>query len=173
MEEHIIEMYAALQTNAVGVSYPANQPFVNSEKSEIENFKWDHDFITLYHFGPYELKHIEVERRYNQLCKQKFYFSMPNIYPALLSLHYNNNLRQLNKNQKEILCLGEAVINKSRGKDFENPFVKQIQDSVWTLEKYITDAPTGLIGTQDKENMIGQLDILRARLLKTQNVLEK
>ena len=154
MEEHIIEMYAALQTNAVGVSYPANQPFINSEKSEIENFKWDHDFITLYHFGPYD-------------------FSMPNTYPALLSLHYNNNLRQLNKNQKEILCLGEAVINKSRGKDFENPFVKQIQDSVWTLEKYITDAPTGLIGTQDKENMIGQLDILRARLLKTQNVLEK
>lgn len=171
--EHLISMYATLQTNPVKVSYPKNQPSIDSEKSVIKDFKWDHDFITFYHFGPYELKHVEIERRYNQLCKQKFSFSGPNIYPAQFLLHYNNDLIQLNDFQKEILHLGEAVINKSHGKKFENPFVNQIQYSAWNLEKYITESPNDLISNQDKEYMIAQLNALKVRLLKSQNALEK
>lgn len=166
--EQLISMYAALQKNPVTVSYPDGQISVNDFNHA---YGYDHDFITIYTFGPYKLEHNNLARSKHYISgySQELTFTKPGttLYIPIL---VKKRLVGLDKNYIDLF---RAVQAKADGKKFENPFEKTINDSVYNLQFYLTELShthSTLMNDDEIQETIAQLDNIKKRLLLTQNI---
>ncbi len=166
--EQLISMYAALQKNPVTVSYPDGQ--ISSNDFDYAH-GYDNDFVTIYTFGPYKLEHNDLARskHYIKGCDQELTFTKPGttLYRSVL---VRKRLFGLDKNYVD---LSRAIQAKANGKNFENPFEKTINDSVYNLQFYLTELShthSTLMNDDEIQETIAQLDNIKKRLLLTQNI---
>ena len=167
--QEIIKMYAALESNPVTVSYPDGQ--MRPDDINIYSDKYDHDFATFYTFGPYKLEHREIARRdeYRRGCREEFIFTEPGT-----TLYIPIQISKFSKEfKKDYFDLYIAIKAKASGKSFTNPYVERANNAVYFLQKYMLEAPKELLGGQDKDNLLKQLDNIRALILKSQNAIAK
>ena len=166
--EQLISMYAALQEYPVALSYPDGQIYACDFNHA---HGYDHDFTTIYTFGPYKLEHTSVSRS-QQLIKG---YSEELVFTKLGTTSYKTIrvTKRLFGLDKDYVALSNAVRAKSDGKKFENPFEKIINDSVYDLQFYLTElmhADDKAIKNNEIQETIDQLDKIKKRLLLTQNI---
>ncbi len=96
---------------------------------------------------------------------------MPRCKKILLRCHIlRKRLFGLDKNYVD---LSRAIQAKANGKNFENPFEKTINDSVYNLQFYLTELShmhSALMNDDEIQETIAQLDNIKKRLLLTQNI---
>lgn len=166
--EQLISMYAALQKYPVAMSYPDGQ-ICPGDFNHAHGY--DHDFVTIYEFGPYKLEHNNLARSKHFIkgYSQELIFTEPGT--TLYILVYVG--KRLGGLDKDYIGLSKAIQAKANGKKFENPFEKTINDSVYDLQFYLTElAHThGTVMNDDEiQETIAQLDKIKNRLLLTQNI---
>lgn len=166
--EQLISMYAALQKYPVVVSYPDGQ-------MHVDDFNYgdgyDHDFTTIYTFGPYKLEHTSVSRS-QQFIKG---YSEELVFTKLGTTSYKTIrvTKRLIGLDKDYVALSNAVLAKSEGKKFENPFEKTINNSVDELQFYLNElgnAHSAVMSYDEIQATMAQLDKIKQRLLLTQNI---
>ena len=166
--EQLINMYAALQKYPVAVSYPDGQ-ICPGDFNHAHGY--DHDFVTIYEFGPYKLEHNKLARSHQFIrgCTQELIFTEPGT--TLYILVYVG--KRLGGLDKDYVGLSKAIQAKANGKKFENPFEKTINDSVYDLQFYLTELShthSALMNDDEIQETIAQLDNIKKRLLLTQNI---
>ena len=166
--EQLISMYAALQKYPVAVSYPNGQICPGDFN---RGHGYDHDFVTIYNFGPYKLEHNNLARsqQFIRGCTQELIFTEPGT-TLYIPVYVGKRLGGLDK---DYIGLSKAIQAKANGKKFENPFEETINDSVYNLQFYLTElAHThGTVMNDDEiQGTIAQLDKIKNRLLLTQNI---
>lgn len=167
--QEIIKMYAALESNPVTVSYPDSQIAANDKN--ILSYTYDNNFITVYTFGPYRLAHHDVSRKNEYLngYSEELVFTK-NGTSFYLPVQLGKFTRDF---QKDYIDLYQAIKAKADGKQFTNPYVEHTNDAVYFLQKYIVEATEELLGVQNKDKMLKQLEDIRALILKSQNAIAK
>ena len=165
----VIDMYAALESNPVTVSYPDGQIAANDKN--ILSYTYDNNFITIYTFGPYRLAHHDVSRKTGHFngYDEELVFTKPGT-PLYIPVQIGKFTREF---KKDYIELYQAIKAKADGKPFTNPYVERANDSIYFLQKYMLEAPKELLDGQDKDNLLKQLDNIRTLILKGQNAITK
>ncbi len=166
--EQLISMYAALQKYPVMVSYPDGQVYANDFNY---SHGYDHDFVTIYTFGPYKLEHTKVARNKEFIngYSEEMIFTEPGTtfyIPVLVR-------KRLFGLDRDYVNLSKAIKTKANGKEFKNPFEKTINDSIHELQFYLTELGNThceIMGYDEIQGTIKQLDTMKHRLLQTQNI---
>lgn len=165
----ISDLYADLEKFPVVVSYPDNQPSVNSNSRDLEKFKHDHDFITNYSFGKYTVEDREKEHRYNALTLDSLIFR--NTYGDYNYVLIQRNRNNISPQDKPYVDLFAQIQRKAKGYDIKNPFYDRISDAIYNLQYYIrNDLPYNSMSHDDAEGLYNQLDEIRTKLVATQNI---
>lgn len=165
----VIDMYAALESNPVTVSYPDGQIAANDKN--ILSYTYDNNFITIYTFGPYRLAHHDVSRKTEHFngYDEELVFTKPGT-TLYIPVQIGKFTREF---KKDYIELYQAIKAKASSKPFTNPYVERANDAVYFLQKYMLEAPKELLDGQDKDNLLKQLDNIRTLILKGQNAITK
>lgn len=169
LEQNIIQMYAALETNPVTISYPDGQMAANDKN--ILSYTYANNFITIYTFGPYKLVHHDVSRKtehFDGYSEQLVFTKTGTTFYVPIKI--GKFTREFNK---DYIDLYNAIKAKADGKQITNPYVERANDAVYFLKKYILETPETLLGVQNKDEFFKQLDNIRASILKSQNAIAK
>ncbi|MBP5485356.1 MAG: hypothetical protein J6Y07_01470 [Alphaproteobacteria bacterium] len=166
--EQLISMYAALQKYPVAVSYPNGQICAGDFNHA---HGYDHDFVTIYEFGPYKLENNELARSKHFIkgYGQELIFTEPGT-TLYIPVPIRKHLVGLDKDYVE---LSKAIQTKANGKNFKNPFEETINDSVYNLQFYLTELAhthSTVMNDDEIQETITKLDEIKKRLLLTQNI---
>jgi len=166
--EQLINMYSALQKYPVSVYAPDGQ--IPADKFDYAH-GYDHDFVTIYAFGPYRLEHTDISRS-QQFIKgydKELVFTSPGT-TLYIPVQVTKRLIGLDK---DYVNLFKAIQSKADGKPFKNPFKDTINESIDNLQFYLTELShthNTLMNNNEIQETIAQLDDIKKRLLLTQNI---